>query len=142
MQLGEVSITEHRIDLIPGSRPVFSQPYWTSPGARKVIRENIDDLLEKGCIETAQTEWAIPVVLVPEQDESLRCFVDYRRLNALTVKDSYPLPRMDDCLDSLGIAQSSQLWTATSGTGRSPSPERTGRKRPSPHSRVASSGQE
>ncbi len=53
-QFGEVRITEPRIDLIPGARAVFSQPYRNGPEARKVIRENINDLLEKGCIEPAQ----------------------------------------------------------------------------------------
>ncbi len=104
-RLEEVRITKHRIDLLPGARPVFSQPYRTGPEVRKVIRENIDDLLQKGCIEPAQTEWTSPGVLVPKQDGSLRFCVDYRRLNALTVKNSYPLPRMYYCLDTFGISQ-------------------------------------
>jgi hypothetical protein len=61
-------------------------------------------MLAEQVIEPATCEWASPIVLVPKPDGSLRFFVDYRRLNAITVPDTYPLPRMDECIDSLGDA--------------------------------------
>ena len=61
-------------------------------------------MFSEQAIEAAQSEWANPVVLVNKPDGSLRFCIDYRKRNALTVKDTYPLPRMDECLDSLGDA--------------------------------------
>ena len=62
-------------------------------------------MLANGVITWSKSEWASPVVLIPKQDESLRFCVDYRRLNALNVRDTYPIPRMDECLDSFGEAK-------------------------------------
>ena len=62
----------------------------------------MEKMLRAGVIEPAATERAPPVVLVPKPDGSLRFCVDYRRLNAITVRDRYPLPHMDECIDSLG----------------------------------------
>jgi hypothetical protein len=61
-------------------------------------------MLKAGVIEAANSEWASPVVLITKKDGSISFCVDYRKLNALTVRDSYPLPTMDEYLDSLGDA--------------------------------------
>jgi hypothetical protein len=61
-------------------------------------------MLQAGVIEPATSEWASPVILVPKPDGSLRFCIDYRKLNAITVRDTYPLPRMDECIDYLGDA--------------------------------------
>ena len=62
-------------------------------------------MLDAGVIEPATSEWASPIVFVPKKDGSLRFCVDYRKPNAKTIPDEYPLPRVDDCLDSLGDAE-------------------------------------
>jgi RNase H-like domain found in reverse transcriptase/Reverse transcriptase (RNA-dependent DNA polymerase)/Integrase zinc binding domain/Integrase core domain/Chromo (CHRromatin Organisation MOdifier) domain len=103
-RLGKVSATSHRIDLVPGTRPVHAQPYRAGGRAREVEREEIEKMMTQGVIEPAMSEWASPIVLVSKSDGSLRFCVDYRRLNAITVPDTYPLPRMDECIDSLGDA--------------------------------------
>lgn len=61
-------------------------------------------MTEKGVVEPAQCAWASPVELVPKPSESWMFYIDYRRLNAITICDAYPLPRMDDYIDCLGEA--------------------------------------
>jgi len=103
-KLGEIAATEHRIRLKPNTDPIRQTPYRAGHQNRKLINEQVESMLKAGVIEAAQSEWASPVVMVPKKDGSARFCVDYRRLNTVTVKDAYPLPRMDDCIDSLGEA--------------------------------------
>ena len=114
-QLGEVKNRAHKIDLIPVARPQAVQLYRAGDHKRKAIQENIDDLLEKKVIEPAHSEWAAPVVLVPKADGSLRSYVDYRRLSSLIIRDTYPIPRMDDCLNSLAEAKYFPTMDCSSG---------------------------
>ena len=104
-RLGEISATEHRIDLEPGTKAIRSMPYRQGPAMREKAAAEIRKMLDAYAIEPATSEWASPIVLVPKKDGSLRFCVDYRRLKAKTVADAYPLPRIDDCLDSLGNTQ-------------------------------------
>ena len=103
--LGTISATEHRIELEKGTKPVPSMPYRQGPAMLTKVAEEIEKMLNAGFIEPATSEWAIPVVLVPKKDDSLRFCVNYRRLNTKTLGDAYPLPRMDDCIDFLGDAR-------------------------------------
>ena len=103
-ELGEISITEHAIDLVPGARPFKSAPYRAEPKARELEEAEIKKQLEVKVIEPAQREWGTPVLFVPKKCGKLRFCVDYRKLNSVTIKDAYPLPRIDECIDSLGDA--------------------------------------
>ena len=103
-RLGTVAATSHRIAVMPGSKPVHCQPYRAGSRARVAEKQEIDRMVLQNVIEPATCEWASPIVLVPKPDGSLRFCVDYRKLNLITIPDTYPLPRMDECIDSLGDA--------------------------------------
>ena len=113
--LGEIAATEHRIELVDGARPVRQQPYRLGPKQRVLVEQEIRKMQDAGVVQPSKSEWASPVVLVPKPDGSLRFCVDYRRLNALSVKDCYPIPRMEDCIDSLGEARYFTTLDANSG---------------------------
>ena len=119
-KLGEINSTPHYIDLLPGSRPIASQPYRAGPKAREIEQREVDKMLQAGVIEPSNSAWASPVVIIPKPDGSLRFCVDYRRLNALTIRDSYPLPRMDECIDSLGEATVFTTLDANAGYWQMP----------------------
>ncbi|UYV60343.1 K02A2.6-like [Cordylochernes scorpioides] len=81
--------------------PIKQRPYRVSPKERSIIQTEVDKMLKQGIIEPSDSPWSSPVVLVKKKDGTWRFCVDYRRLNKITRKDVYPLPRIDDTLDSL-----------------------------------------
>jgi hypothetical protein len=95
-RLGQVQSTNNRIDLIPEQKPVHFQPYRAGPRALAVESGKIERMLKAEVIEPSTSEWASPIVLVAKLDVSTRFCVDYRKLDSITVRDSYPLPRMDE----------------------------------------------
>ena len=114
-KLGCIKATEHRIELVKGTKPIHQMPYRQGLPAREKTIEIIQQMMEQDVIEPCTSEWASPVVFAPKKDGSTRFCVDYRRLNAVTKPDVYPLPRMDDCLDSLGDAMIFTTLDANSG---------------------------
>lgn len=87
--------TVHVIELTENSKPVRQFPYLAGPGAREVGTEHVTKILKHGIIDPANTPWSSPVVLVPKKDVSYRFCVYFRRLNLITIWDSYQFPRMD-----------------------------------------------
>ncbi|KAK3545104.1 hypothetical protein QTP70_000616 [Hemibagrus guttatus] len=98
--LGHTSLIEHSIDT-GDAKPVHLPPYRTSPTKKQLIEDQIGKMLKEGIIEPATGPWAAPVVIVQKPGGEPRFCVDYRGLNQFTVKDSYPLPRVDESLDFL-----------------------------------------
>ncbi|GKE98894.1 putative reverse transcriptase domain-containing protein, partial [Tanacetum coccineum] len=92
---------EFRIDLVPGAAPVARAPYRLAPSEMKELSEQLQKLLEKGFIHPSSSPWGAPVLFVKKKDGSFRMCIDYRELNKLTVKNRYPLPRIDDLFDQL-----------------------------------------
>ena len=95
---------EHRIDLIPGAPLPNRAPYRTNPEETKEIERQIQELLAKGHVRESLSLCAIPVILVPKQDDTLRMCMDCRPINNITVRYRHPIPRLDDMLDELSGA--------------------------------------
>jgi len=114
-QLGKVDVTPHRIEVTSEARPRRAQPYWASHASREVIAKEVQRQWDLGYIEPSSAEWAFPVVLVPKPDRTMRFCVDHRQLNEGTVRDVYPLPRMDECIDFLGDAKVFSTLDCNSG---------------------------
>ncbi len=119
-KLGEINVTEHGINLKPDAKPFKSPPFRAGPKMRELIQFEVDKQLKAGVIEPATSEWAAPVLFAPKKDGRLRFCVDYRKLNEMTVRDSYPLPRMDECIDSLGEAKVFSTLDAYAGYWQMP----------------------
>ncbi|GJU63457.1 hypothetical protein Tco_1245292 [Tanacetum coccineum] len=92
---------EFQIDLIPGAAPVARAPYRLAPSEMKELSEQLKELSDKGFIRPSSSPWGAPVLLVKKKDGSFRMCIDYRELNKLTVKNRYPLPRIDNLFDQL-----------------------------------------
>jgi len=103
-ELGKTHVLEHSIKTkcdAPVCQPARRLP-WHS---RQKARELVNEMIEQGIVEESSSPWSSPIVMVRKKDGSTRFCVDYRKLNAVTVTDPYPLPRIDDTLDALGGAQ-------------------------------------
>jgi len=85
--------------------PIRQAPYRLNTGKREFLKKEVHRLLEQGMIRPSLSPWASPVVLVPKGEGDYRLCVDYRKVNSVTVADSYPLPRVDDIIDDLGQAR-------------------------------------
>ncbi|GJS99685.1 putative reverse transcriptase domain-containing protein [Tanacetum coccineum] len=92
---------EFQIDLVPGAAPVARAPYRLAPAEMQELSTQLQELSDKGFIRPSSSPWGAPVLFVKKKDGSFRMCIDYRELNKLTVKNRYPLPRIDDLFDQL-----------------------------------------
>ena len=94
-------LVQHAIDT-SSARPIRLRPHRLALAKRQAAEDKVREMAAAGVIEPSSSPWAAPAVLVKKKDGSWRFCVDYRRLNEVTQKDSYPLPRIDDALDYIG----------------------------------------
>ncbi|WVZ95373.1 hypothetical protein U9M48_041145 [Paspalum notatum var. saurae] len=96
---------EFAINLVPGTAPIAKAPYRMSGKEYDELKKQLDELLEKGLIRCSVSPWGAPVLFVKKTDETMRLCIDYRELNAVTIKSKCPMPRIDDLLDQLKEAK-------------------------------------
>ena len=89
------------IELMPGTAPISRAPYRLAPAELKELKVQLEEMIEKGFIRPSHSPWGAPVLFVKKKDGSLRLCIDYRGLNKVTIKNKYPLPRIDDLFDQL-----------------------------------------
>ena len=92
---------EFTIELLPGTAPIFVTPYIMAPSELRKLKTRLQELLEKGYIRPSISPWGALVLFVKKKDGTLRLCIDYRQLNRVTIKNKYPLPRVDDLFDQL-----------------------------------------
>ena len=99
-ELGRTTVMQHCIDT-GNAAPIRQQARRVPLPRRETVHTLLNDMLEKGIISPSKSPWASPIVLVKKKDGSIRFCIDYRKINGVTRKDAYPLPRVDDTLDTL-----------------------------------------
>ncbi|GKB45280.1 putative reverse transcriptase domain-containing protein, partial [Tanacetum coccineum] len=92
---------EFHIDLIPGAMPVAKSPYRLVPSEMQELLEQLQELQDKGFILPSHSPWGAPILFIKKKDESFNMYIDYRELNKITIKNHYPLPRIDYLFDQL-----------------------------------------
>jgi hypothetical protein len=92
---------EFVIELKHGTAPIYKTPFRMTTLELAELKEHIGELLGKGFIHPSSSPWGAPMIFVPKKDGTQRLCVDYRALNEVTVKNKYPLPRIDDLFDQL-----------------------------------------
>ena len=113
-KLGQTHLVEHPID-VQGAQPIRQRPYRVPETKKQIIAREVEKMLLSNVIEPSASPWSSPVVLLEKPDGDYRFCVDYRKLNAVTKKDAYPLPRIDETLDALGNANTFTTLDLQSG---------------------------
>ena len=105
-ELGQCGLVKHSIPLVSGAQPVAQPPRRVNVSDRQDVADVVQKMQQDGVIRMSCSPWSSPIVPVRKKDGSIRLCIDYRRLNDVTHGDSYPLPRVEDCLDAL----SGSVW--------------------------------
>ena len=92
---------EFTVDIMSGTQPISKAPYRMDPAELKELKLQLQELLDKGFIRPSTSPWGAPVLFVKKKDGTLRLCIDNRELNKVTIKNKYPLPRIDDLFEQL-----------------------------------------
>ena len=84
------------IEIVPGTNPMSRAPYRMAPTGLKELKSQLQELMDKGFIRPSVSPWSAPVLFMKKKDVTLRMCIDYRKINKVTVKNRYPLPRIED----------------------------------------------
>nr|GEY06697.1 putative reverse transcriptase domain-containing protein [Tanacetum cinerariifolium] len=99
--IAPVREVEFNIELIPRAEPISKAPYRMALIELKELKDQLQELLERGFIHPSVSPWGAPVLFFKKKDGSMRLCIDYRELNKITIRNRYPLPRIDDLFDQL-----------------------------------------
>jgi hypothetical protein len=103
-EIGKVSILKHNIVIDEKQIPLFTPQYRVPYASKQIIEEHVQTMLKQGIIEPCSSPWSSPVLLIRKRDNSFRFCVDYRRVNTTIKNDLFPIPRIDDILESVSGA--------------------------------------
>jgi hypothetical protein len=93
------------IELILGTAPIAQRPYRMNPQELEELKKQLANMLNKGLIRPSASPWGSPILFVDKRDGTIRLCVDYRKLNEVTIKNKYPLPKIEDLFDQLNGAK-------------------------------------
>ena len=114
---GRYTKIEHVIRPPPGHPSINCRPYRYPPHIQAEIRRQVNEMLQDGLIRKSTSSWSFPVVMTPTSDGSLRFCVDFRKCNRICERDNFPLPHIDDALDSLGTKKPNYFSTLDLSAG-------------------------
>ena len=100
----KTNLIEHDVD-VGDSAPIKQHPYRVSPMKKELLDKEVQYMLENDIIEESQSNWSSPCILVPKHDGGFRFCTDFRKVNDTTKSDSFPIPRIADCIDQIGNAK-------------------------------------
>jgi hypothetical protein len=123
---------EFTIELQPGMTPISRQPYKMTPKKLAELKVQLKKLLDTGYIHPSSSPWSCPALFVKKKDQSLRLCADYRSLNVVSIKNKYPLPRIDIFSINLSVLKSFPMSIVVWVTTKSRSTRKTFLRLPSP----------
>jgi hypothetical protein len=110
--------------IVDGATPVKQHPYRVNPLKAQYLNDEIKYMEEHGIIEKSRSDWSSPCILVPKSDGSYRFCTDFLKVNSVTKSDVYPIPRIEDCIDKVGVAKYVSKFDLLKGYWQVPLTER------------------